>query len=90
MFEILYHNAVKKDIKGISRPDIQRIKTAIETKLNESPQNYADRLKGELGDYWKLRVGDYRAVFKVEKDVIIILGIIHRKEIYKRIIARAV
>ena len=88
MFEILYHNTVKKDIKGISKPEAERIKNAIETKLTESPQDYCDRLKGELGDYWKMRVGDYRVVFKVEKESIIILGIIHGKEIYKRIIGR--
>ena len=88
MFDILYEKAVKKDIKKISRPDAERIRTAIEQKLRENPQDYSGHLKGELGNYWKLRVGDYRVVYKIEKNVIVVLGIIHRKEIYKRIIDR--
>jgi len=32
-----------------------------------------------------LRVGDYRIVFKVSSNSILIFGIIHRKEVYKLI-----
>jgi len=32
--------------------------------------------------YWKLRAGDYRVVFRVDGDEILILGIFHRKEVY--------
>jgi mRNA interferase RelE/StbE len=88
MFDILYEKAVKKDIKKINRPDAERIRSAIEQKLCENPQNYSEHLKGELGNYWKLRVGDYRVVYKIEKDVIVILAIMHRSEIYKRILGR--
>jgi mRNA interferase RelE/StbE len=88
MFEILYNKAVKKDIKKISKPDAERIKRAIESKLIDNPQNFAEHLKGELGNYWKLRVGDYRVVFKLEGNRIIILAIMHRREIYKKVIDR--
>ena len=88
MFEILYDKAVKKDIKKISRPDAVRIRAAIEQKLVETPEHYSEHLKGELGNYWKLRVGDYRVVYKVENMTIIILAIIHRSEIYRRMLDR--
>ncbi|MCK5508988.1 MAG: type II toxin-antitoxin system RelE/ParE family toxin [Desulfobacterales bacterium] len=35
--------------------------------------------------YWKLRVGDYRIVFKVSSNSIFIFSIIHKKEVYKLI-----
>jgi mRNA interferase RelE/StbE len=84
MFEILYEKAVKKDIKKISRPDAERIRAAIEQKLTDTPQNYSEHLRGELGNYWKLRLGNYRVVYKIEKNVIVILAVMHRSDIYKR------
>jgi mRNA interferase RelE/StbE len=88
MFEIFYEKAVKKDVKKISKPDADRIRTAIEQKLSENPQDFSEHLKGELGNYWKLRVGDYRVVYKIEGNRIIVLAIMHRREIYKRILDR--
>ena len=41
------------------------------------------KLKGEEG--FRLRVGDYRVIFMIEKDNIFILKVGHRKNIYKKI-----
>ncbi len=42
-------------------------------------------LKGELSDFYKLRVGDYRVLYTVDKELlkIIVHFIGHRKYIYK-------
>ncbi|MBM4350370.1 MAG: type II toxin-antitoxin system RelE/ParE family toxin, partial [Deltaproteobacteria bacterium] len=42
-------------------------------------------LRKTLHGYWKLRVGDYRVVFKMEGEVVWVLGIIHRKKVYDAI-----
>jgi len=34
------------------------------------------------GNYYRVRVGTYRLGFKLEKDTIILLRFLHRKEIY--------
>lgn len=65
MFDIKYHPDVAKDIKKISPPDRERVRKAIETKLPQTPEKYSDHLRAELKNYWKLRVGDYRVVFKI-------------------------
>ncbi len=46
---------------------------------------YGEPLRKTLKGYWKLRAGDYRVVFKVVKDEVCILGIIHRKKVYDKI-----
>ena len=61
------------------------IKRAIEKRLATHPETYGKPLQRTLKGYWKLRVGDYRIVFKVFSDDILILGIIHRKEVYRLI-----
>ncbi|MBN1253705.1 MAG: type II toxin-antitoxin system RelE/ParE family toxin [Deltaproteobacteria bacterium] len=85
-FEIRYHPAVKDvDLPLIDAKTQRRIKSAIETRLMTAPHQYGDPLRKTLKGYWKLRVEDYRIVFKIMDQVIYILGIIHRKKAYKKI-----
>ena len=88
-FELRYHPDVKNiDISLLSGKLRGRIKRAIETRLATEPQRYGEPLRKTLKGYWKLRVGDYRIVFKVVKHEVLILGIIHRKKVYDQIIKR--
>ena len=84
-FELLYHPEVQNDITGLDGRLKKRIKAAIETRLAVAPQQYGEPLRKTLKGYWKLRVGDYRVVFKVTGNEVWIFGIIHRKEVYERI-----
>ena len=61
------------------------IKRAIEERLSSEPETYGKPLQRTLKGYWKLRVGNYRVVFKVHNGSIYIYGIKHRKEVYKSI-----
>ncbi|NTW58517.1 MAG: type II toxin-antitoxin system RelE/ParE family toxin [Nitrospirae bacterium] len=65
-----------------------RIKKAIETRLSTEPQQYGAPLRKTLHGYWKLRIGDYRVVFKIVEKEVWILGIIHRKKVYEAIAKR--
>ncbi|GAQ94465.1 mRNA interferase RelE/StbE [Thermodesulfovibrio aggregans] len=82
-FEILYHPDVKLyDLQNIDKKTREKIKNVIEKRLRVAPQHYGKPLRKTLKGYWKLRVGDYRVVFKISGDEIWILGIIHRKDVY--------
>jgi mRNA interferase RelE/StbE len=88
-FTLRYHPDVRDvDLPFIDNITRQRIKKAIEERLLVSPQNYGIPLRKTLKGYWKMRVGDYRIVFKVVKNEIRILGIRNRKDIYQKITAR--
>lgn len=84
-FRILYHPEVEADISRINKKLRSRIKKAIETRLMTSPQQYGEPLRKTLKSYWKLRVGDYRIVFKISGNELTIFAIIHRKTIYDMI-----
>ncbi|WP_051328113.1 type II toxin-antitoxin system RelE family toxin [Desulfatirhabdium butyrativorans] len=85
-FSLKYHPDVKTvDLPLIDNKMKQRIKKAIEERLVVSPQDYGQPLRKTLKGYWKLRVGDFRIVFKVVESEIRILGIRHRKDIYLEI-----
>jgi len=89
-FTVSYHPEVKKtDIALFDDKTKQRIRKGIEERLLVEPHRYGRPLRRTLKGYWKLRVGDYRVVFKVIRKEIRVLGICHRKDIYKKVPMRS-
>jgi len=85
-YKLNYHPDVKKsDLPKIDAKNRNMIKRAIEERLTTRPEVYGKPLQRTLKGYWKLRVGDYRVVFKALNSSIFIFGIIHRKEVYRLI-----
>jgi mRNA interferase RelE/StbE len=88
-YHLAYHPEVRtKDVPAINQNLRERISRAIETRLTTEPQRYGEPLRRTLKGYWKLRVGDYRVVFKIVNDEVWIYGIIHRRDVYDKIIRR--
>ena len=88
-YEILYvDKVVKNDIPKISGMYKTRIKQAIETKLMTEPDLYGKPLRRSLKGYLKLRVGDYRIIFRIENRKVKIFAIAHRKIVYELISGR--
>lgn len=88
-FTVKYHPDVKNiDLPGINIKMRERIRRAIESRLMTAPQEYGLPLRKNLGGFWKLRVGDYRVVFKIDGEIVYVLGIRHRKNIYEEVPGR--
>lgn len=89
MFELLYQaEVVKKDIPKLSAQWQETIRVAIETKLTTKPELYGKPLRRSLKNYRKLRVGDYRVIFRIEEKQVKIFIIQHRSKIYSQITKR--
>lgn len=83
-FEIRYHETVvSQDIPKLSEEWRNTIKDAIEKKLSHNPEVFGKPLRHSLKGYRKLRVGDYRVVFRIEKDTVKVFVIQHRSVVYK-------
>ena len=80
----LYHPAVlKEDLPKLS-PDVkEKIKKVIEDKLLADPINAGSMLRHSLKGHRKFRVGDWRVIYRIDKDCIFILKIGHRREAYE-------
>ena len=88
-FALLYHpQVVEEDLSSLPQNIHRRIARAIETRLVETPEQHGAPLRKTLKGYWKLRVGDYRVVYKIAGAEVWILGIIHRKQIYDDVLKR--
>lgn len=85
-FEITYHTTVvQEDIPRLSKTWKERIRDAIEEKLTQSPDFFGKPLRRSLKGYRKLRVGDYRIVFRIQGSKVLILAILHRSIVYKEV-----
>ena len=86
-YKIKFDSKVKKDLKSVPSQDIKRIKSAIsELSNNPCPSNYK-KLKGKNRDYFRIRVGNYRVIYSIQDNILLILivRIGHRREIYKNL-----
>ena len=86
-YTIKFDSRVKKDFKSIQAQDIQRIKSAIsELEINPRPDG-CTKLKGDKQDYYRIRVGQYRVIYLIKNEILLVLVVRvgHRKEIYKKL-----
>ena len=88
-YQVLY---TKKAIKQLSKIEVNQrniILAWIEKNLVgvDNPKIHGKALKGNLRDYWRYRIGDYRIITEINDDEIkiIVVGIGHRKDIYERL-----
>lgn len=91
LFEVIYHPEVKtKDIPGIPKNVHDRIRKAIEERLLESPVSAGKPLRQSLKGHRKMRVGDYRVIYRVDEELekIYILIIGNRRDVYSKIFKR--
>lgn len=88
----IHHLIIHEDFKKINKKDQSGILKTIYKKLGRSPQEYGSPLRYELKGYWKLKISDYRVVYKIEKEDIRVLilkvGMRRNEEIYKEMLKR--
>jgi len=89
---IIYHPDVEEDLESVGASAARRIMQAIDSKLTKAPLQFGASLSGNLTNFRKLRVGDYRVVYQVlERKVIVFVlavGPQRDKEIYKASLKR--
>jgi len=81
-YNIQYKQSVQKDLADLDKAEARRILNRIEKELGDHPERYP-QLKGPFAGLRKLRVGDYRVVFALLGQDVLILRIGHRREVYR-------
>ena len=91
-WRILYHHLVEEDLESVGPSVARRIVKAIDAKLTRSPMDFGLPLSGNLANFRKLRIGDYRVVYQVREKTIIVyvlaVGPRRDKEIYRAAVKR--
>ena len=81
-YRIVYKKSVHRDLKKLDKIEASNILDQIENYLSEHPLSFPI-LKGKYSGLRKYRVGNYRVIYVILGDDVVILRIGDRKEVYK-------
>lgn len=78
-------SVVKEDISSLPKRMKTVIKKAIEERLMRDPIGFGKPLRYSLRGHRRLRVGDYRIMYRIDSDLmaVVIVAIKHRKDVYQ-------
>jgi len=86
-YKILFEKNADKQLKKIDTTQQRIIVNWIAKNLENTndPRILGKSLKGNLRDYWRYRVGNYRIIAEIDDEEvrILIIEVGHRKDIYK-------
>jgi len=85
VYKVVYLDQVEDDLKRLDKTAARKILARIETYLVQDPKRLGKPLTGEFHGYWRYRWGDYRVIYKIAEQeiLIVVLRISHRGEAYK-------
>jgi mRNA interferase RelE/StbE len=82
-YRLAYTQRAVKDIGRLDANVIKRIGNTL-LRFIDNPLQYAEPLTDSALGSYRFRIGDYRVIFDIEDNDVVILRVGHRKEIYKR------
>lgn len=82
-YNITYKKSVHRDLKKLSKEEADRVLNQIEEALSKKADAYPV-LKGQFAGLRKYRVGDYRVIYAILGDDVLILRIGHRRDVNKK------
>ena len=83
-YGIQFKPAALRQLEKLARPVQKRIGVKIEALRDDPFPAVSKKLSG-LPDTWRVRVGDYRIVYQVQRGILMILVLVvgHRREVYR-------
>ena len=82
-YNVVYKRSVQRDLKRLPKAEARRILSQIEEELSKNADAFPV-LKGQFAGLRRYRVGDYRVIYAILENEVLVLRIGHRKDIYKK------
>ena len=83
-FRLVYTNRAVRDITRLPPQTKERVKESLE-RYAESPAAFAKKMVDPVLGTYRFRIGDYRVIFDLEGNDIVVLRIGHRRDIYRKL-----
>ncbi len=83
MYAVIVEKSVVKQLQKIPQPYYRKIKIVLATLGNDPRPNGYLKLKGREG--YRVRVGDYRIIYDIKDEqlMILVISVAHRKDVYE-------
>lgn len=83
--QIVITKTAYADLVKLNKPTRKRLKDRITSYLiMDNPLLHAVKLKNKAEGTYRWRIGDYRIVFDIDKNKVVLLRVQHRQEIYNK------
>ena len=75
----------EKDLARLPAREALRITRFLKERIAPAPRDQGGPLKGQLREYWRWRVGNYRVLARLEDGRLLVLAVrfAHRREVYR-------
>jgi mRNA interferase RelE/StbE len=83
-YEIRFRRSVLREIEGLRQPIRGRVTRAIQD-LARDPRPHGAILLSGRDAIWRVRVGDYRILYRIHDDLVlvVVIRVRHRSEAYR-------
>ena len=82
-YNITFKKSVAKDLKKIDCREADRILKKLISELSVKADQLPE-LQGQFAGLRKYRIGNYRVIYAIIDDSVLVLRIRHRKNVYKK------
>ena len=82
MYKVVLTKRSLKDLENIDGYNKSRIAVKLK-EYSKEPQKYGEKLMSHKIGTYRFKIGDYRVIFDIDNNNLVILRIGHRKNIYK-------
>jgi|TARA_Y100000385_G_C13099652_1_gene643663 mRNA interferase RelE/StbE len=76
----------RKELKKLGHEPARKIIQFLDERIQggNSPRQFGKALRGDLDEYWRYRVEDYRILCEIKDDTLIVLVVKagHRRDVY--------
>ncbi len=91
-WKVEYDWRVLKDMKKLDKPVQHEILDYFEERISrsEDPRQFGKSLKSSFSGLWRYRIGDYRAVCRIEERtlVVLVVRVAHRSKVYNKPVSK--
>ncbi len=88
-YEVVYGDLINsKNLKKFSPQVLKKIKQSIDAKLTTQPELFGKPLRKSLRGFRRMRISDFRVIFKIEKKVVKIVFIGKKPDVYKHFLRK--
>jgi len=84
LYRVVLSKSAEKELSKLPPRAVEKIVPALQSLANNPRPTGCKKLKG-FDDLWRIRVGDYRAVYAIGDEILLVevRAVGHRKEIYE-------
>ncbi len=83
-YKIFIKSSAAKELKRLSKKDVQRITSKIQSLSKEPRPHGFEKLSSQ--ERYRIRQGNYRIIYSIEDDklIVYVFKIAHRRGVYKK------